>query len=205
MKTLRTLILVAGVASALSAQESSAWRGFSLGATVGLNYADSRAFTNRTESWGGEATLDLMNNKDVINARVFVGTLRSVGKDRPDLGTAFNLQGWRSGVDLTFNTPITPLKAYAGVNFNWWTGDSKNPTNLPVGGTGKPVVSFTDGAAKLGWRLGAEYRVTKAFAVSADFNVSEWRHDNKVNTRPIKGLNPVNPTWAGITLRYYPQ
>ncbi len=204
MINLRTLILAAGVDTTVTAQDSGTWGGFSIGATAGINYADSRAFTNRSTAWGGEATLDVLRGRPVINARVFVGTIRTVGKERLDLGTTFSLQGWRAGMDLLFDTPVKPLKAYAGLSFNYWTGDASTPTTA-ITGTNPPTTSFQDGAAKFGWRLGVEYRLNRSLAISADYNQSEWRHDNSINTRPVKGLNPVNPNWVGLTVRYYPQ
>ncbi len=200
MKTLCTMLLSAGVACTLLGQDSAPKR-FTVGPTLGLNYADARAFTNNTMALGAEATLHMGPSESLLQTRAYLGAIRTSGKDRPDLGTAFGLSGLRAGVDLMFKTPLSALQAYAGLNLTKWSATSSQPSTLPNGGP-EPTTSFPDKGLKFGWRLGVDYRFTDALTLGVDFNQSEWRHNNQLNTRPVKGLNPVNPSWVGITLRY---
>ena len=126
------------------------------------------------------------------------------------------LFGWRAGLDMRFRTPIKGFTPFAGFNVNWYDGlrteygevQDNQAINtryrLYPGGWG-------EGKAKMGFRFGAEYRITENWGVSIDNSVSYWMSKSNSGTpaqasltgaRYYKGINPVAPTWLNIAVQY---
>jgi len=124
------------------------------------------------------------------------------------------LFGWRLGADLRYRTPISNLTLFMGFNANWWDGmrlesgkvqriDNFNEYyTIPKG-------PWPEGKAKVGWRIGAEYRITKNWGVCWDTSVSTWLQRNDTagqgtltGTRAYKGINPVHPSWMNFAVQY---
>lgn len=130
-------------------------------------------------------------------------------------GLKQTLFGWRVGVDLRYRTPIENLTIFMGFSANWWDGaivqkgrvqdvdDFEHWYPINVG-------NWPEGKAKIGWRIGAEYRITKNWGVCWDTSVSSWMSRNgsgagqetRTGTRAYKGINPVNPSWMNIAVQY---
>jgi len=126
------------------------------------------------------------------------------------------LFSYRLGVDLHFRTPIKGFAPFAGFNVNWFDGlitqsglvqDNQNKNNqfLILAG------AWPEGQAKLGFRFGAEYRITKNWGVSIDNSITHWLSKSNdgnsgqaslTGARYYKGINPVAPTWLNIAVQY---
>jgi len=64
-----------------------------------------------------------------------------------------------------------------------------------------------DSKPKFGLRLGVEYQFNSTWGVTLDYNASEWRsqadgEDASGSTYPIKGWNPINPSWVALSIQY---
>ena len=126
------------------------------------------------------------------------------------------LFSYRLGIDMHFRTPIKGLTPFGGLNVNWfdgirthsgWVQDNTNMNNrfdLVPG-------PWPEGKAKLGFRFGAEYRITEHWGVSIDNSVTHWLSKSNDGTpaqtsltgsRYYKGINPVAPTWLNIAVQY---
>jgi hypothetical protein len=125
------------------------------------------------------------------------------------------LYGWRLGLDLRYRTPISGLTLFAGFNANWWDGERLNAGRVqdqddldhwfPI-----PQGSWPEGKAKVGIRMGAEYRITKHWGISWDTSLSSWLQrdgesygqDNLTGNKAYKGINPVQPSWMNFAIQY---
>jgi len=129
------------------------------------------------------------------------------------------LFGWRLGGDLRYRTPLKGLTLFMGFSANWWDGQRREPgtvqdiddyENFYVLEAGSKS-RWPEGKAKVGWRIGAEYRITKNWGVCWDTSVSSWmsRDDSLgqgqqtlTSDRAYKGINPVNPSWMNFSVQY---
>jgi hypothetical protein len=129
------------------------------------------------------------------------------------------LFGWRLGGDLRYRTPMDGLTLFMGFSANWWDGLRLEPGRVQHAENFNYSYYFTlpkgnwpEGQAKIGWRFGAEYRITKNWGVCWDTSVSSWMsrsgntaqlgQDTLTGTRAYKGINPVNPSWMNIAVQY---
>jgi hypothetical protein len=114
---------------------------------------------------------------------------------------------------MRFRTPIKNLTGYAGASANFYDGirntsarvpnydQPNNPFTLEPG-------SYPEGKAKLGLRIGLEYRVTEEWGISLDGNLSSWLNRGGLNPlvsgliKPVSGVNPVRPAWISVSAQY---
>jgi len=130
-------------------------------------------------------------------------------------GLKQTLFGWRIGGDMRYRTPLSGLTLFAGFSANWWdgarqeSGKVQNADNLLQYYT-IAKGQWPEGQAKIGARLGAEYRITKSWGVSWDASVASWLSRNNAyagqetltGSRAYKGINPVNPSWMNFAVQY---
>lgn len=195
MKTIVALAIVASCAAAAEPAENP----YYLRASYLSLQEDWRSF-NGGESRGHGFEIGYTHGasaENVITWGLYAGFVKSVGKMRPELDTYLSANALRMGVDVVFNTPIEPLRAYAGLNLQYWDGQQE--TNSKVLG---PKTAIPDTNAKFGLRLGVEYRITQHWGVSLDYNASEWISDQDKSTYPMTGYNPVNPSWVALSVQY---
>lgn len=170
-----------------------------LGATYVINEGDLRQYAGgKDKSFAFEMGYELIPSDEGIGASVYARYMRTFGNRRfgtgfPAGGVKLNLDAWTAGLDLTFATPIKGLVPYAGVNLNYWDG-SKSDAFLV------PKYSFEDAKAKAGVRIGLKYEITSSWVAAVDYNFAEWR-SARTEAR-IPGVNPMNPSWVGLTIRY---
>jgi len=134
-------------------------------------------------------------------------------------GMKQTLFGWRLGGDLRYRTPLRGLTLFMGFSANWWDGLRLEPGRVQHAENFNYSYYFTlpkgnwpEGKAKVGWRIGAEYRITDHWGVSWDTSVSSWLsrsgntsqigQDTLTGTRAYKGINPVNPSWMNFAVQY---
>ena len=196
MKKHLVLALLCAAAPAQVAVEGIANR-FTAGLSLVSTQGDYRSFTNQPMGFGAEATFDITRSAEVINVRAMLGVVRVNGKDREDIGTKLNLNGIRAGLDFTFQTPSPKLTPYAGIILTKWSGHADSQGSLS-----EAQATFKDNEPKFGFRVGLEYAFTNHLVLAADYNHSEWRHSKDITTTVVKGINPVNPSWMSMTLRY---
>ncbi len=215
MKRIGSYLLTGLVAASGFAQDAG--RPVYFKASHLTTFEDWRAYNGgKSFGWGFEMGYDFTKPADLASLSVFAGMVRSLGDVRHEvyqtpsgtydqIGTAFNLTGWRLGADVRFATPWKGVTPYLGLNVNWWKGD--RVSNSPVLG---PKGPFADAQAKLGVRAGVEYRINPSWAVSAEYNLSEWRSNAKDTNAngtkeanlKIAGYNPMSPTWMALSVHY---
>lgn len=196
MKKLFLMALIGVGTTTLSAQALQSDR-FTAGVSLVSTFGNYRTFTNQPLGFGVEGTYDLTRKVEPLNFRVMAGYVHVSGKDRQDLGTALTLNALRAGADLTFRTPSDKITPYVGLIFSRWMASASQPGSL------KPAaLDFSDKGFKLGVRLGVDVNLTQNVVLAADYNFSEWRHDNDISSKAIRGVNPVNPSWMSVTARY---
>lgn len=215
MKRICSYLLTGLVAASGFAQDAG--RPLYFKATHITTFEDWRAYSGgKTFAWGFELGYDFSKPGDLASLSAYAGMVRSLGDVRREiyqnpsgsnapLDTAFNLTGWRTGVDVRFETPWKGVTPYLGLNLNWWRGD--RVSDSPVLG---PKGPFQDAETKFGVRAGVEYQINPAWAVSVEYNLSEWRSNAK-DTNPngskeanlkIAGYNPMSPTWMALSVHY---
>ena len=124
------------------------------------------------------------------------------------------LFGWRFGLDMRFRTPIKGLTPFVGLNVNYYDGiiieggRVASPDNVNTYYTITPGY-WPESKAKIGMRVGAEYRITESWGVSIDGSVSTWLSKNitynpnwVTGQRHYKGINPVAPSWINFAVQY---
>jgi len=130
-------------------------------------------------------------------------------------GMKQTLFGWRIGGDMRYRTPLGGLTLFAGFSANWWDGQRlesgkvQSFENRNVYYT-IPRGLWPEGQAKIGARLGAEYRITQRWGVSWDASIASWLSRNDgyagqetlTRNKPYKGINPVNPSWMNFAVQY---
>lgn len=191
-------LLVGLVAASAFAQDAKP-KPLYFGATYVLNEGDLRKYAGgKAMSYAFEAGYELIPSDEGIGANVYARYMRTFGdrrygSDFPAGGVKFSLDTWSGGLDLTFATPIRGLVPYAGVNLNFFNGGKSDAFQ-------SPRYFFEDSKAKVGARIGIQYRFNASWSANADYNFAEWR-SARTEAR-IPGVNPMNPTWVGLTVRY---
>lgn len=169
------------------------------GATYVLNEGDLRKYAGgKAMSYAFEAGYEIIPSDEGIGANIYARYMRTFGdrrfgSDFPAGGVKLALDTWSGGLDLTFATPIRGLVPYAGVNLNYFDGSKSDAFQVPK-------YSFEDSKAKVGVRLGVQYRFNSTWSATADYNFAEWR-SARTEAR-VPGVNPMNPSWIGVTVRY---
>jgi hypothetical protein len=190
-------------AAALSAQEDSN-EPFKPYFAFGFAFAQGHAHDMTQKTWGGlgayaaEAGLefDLPNTKARLRpnfgmARILSGPPTA---SHPDL---YDLMGIYVGFDMVFEPfkqCLPGLTLTAGPSFHTWNVDKVNAF-------GDPSQGYK--GMKLGWRLGAGYRINQKFSVIMDFTQTEWRSiREEESTEFIEGFNPSRPAYFTIKGAY---
>lgn len=192
--------LLAGLASVSAFAQDASPKPIYLGATYVFNEGDLRKFAGgKVMSYAFEAGYELAPPTDIIGSRVYARYMRTFGdrregSDFPAGGTKLHVDAWTGGLDLTFATPVKGLVPYAGMNVTFYDG-SKSESFLA------PKFSFEDSKPKFGIRLGVEYQINATWSASVDYTFTEWRSASKEVS--IQGVNPLNPSWVGVSARYH--
>ena len=205
-----------GPLSVLSAQSVAEKRAYvRLGAAWSQNdlkaYLGDRAFSPIYE-----VGYDFNGPTETTGIGLYVSYLTAHGDNIERYGgLRQRLFGWRVGSDLRFRTPIKGFTPFVGFSVNWYDGqraeggtvpDIDNFQNVWVLGPG----NWPEGKAKLGMRVGAEYRITESWGISIDASVSNWyskttsspTHPSITGPRHYKGINPVAPSWINFAVQY---
>jgi hypothetical protein len=172
---------------------------------LGLALAQGHAHDMTQKTWGGlgayaaEVGLEfnLPNTKARIRpnfgmARILSGQPTEF---HPDL---YDLMGIYVGFDMVFEPfakyGLPGLTLTAGPSFHTWNVDKVNAFGDPNQGSKE---------MKLGWRLGAGYKINEKFSVILDFTQTEWRtiHED-ISTEFIEGFNPSRPAYFTIKGTY---
>lgn len=211
MRTVFALVLAPLAASTiLAAAEAPDYFRVSVLSTQGdlRAYAGGKAFGHGFEIGH---TLPLPGS-DVIGMAVFAGFMKVNGDASSRFGgLKQSLQAWRFGADFRFATPLPALTPYVGFNVNFFDGKRLNAgsVNTYDGTYALDPGPYAEGKAKLGFRLGLEYRFNERWGASVDYNHSEWYNDfakgdhiPMSGERPITGLNPINPSWLAFSVQY---
>lgn len=191
--------LLAGLLATSAFAQEAKTKPLYFGATYVINEGDLRKYAGGKErSFAVEAGYELIPSEEGIGANLYARYMRTFGERRfgtgfPTGGVKLNLDAWTGGLDLTFATPVKGLVPYVGINLNFWDG-SKSDAFLV------PKYSFEDSKVKIGARLGLQYRVNASWSAAVDYNFAEWR-SARTESR-IPGVNPMNPSWVGVTARY---
>lgn len=191
--------MLAGLMTVVASSQELQPKPLYLGATYVINEGDLRKYAGgKDKSFAFEMGYELIPSSEGIGTSVYARYMRTFGNRRfgagfPTGGVKLNLDAWTVGLDLTFATPIKGLVPYAGVNLNFWDGSKSDAFQTPK-------YSFEDSKAKVGARLGLLYQVSPSWSAAVDYNFAEWR-SARTESR-IPGVNPMNPSWVGLTARY---
>jgi len=200
--------------SALKAQSVAEKRAYvRLGAAMPQN--DLKAFLgDRAYSPIYEVGYDFNGPNETTGIGVYVSYLTAHGDNIEHYGgLRQRIFGWRIGSDLRFRTPIKGFTPFVGFSVNWYDGqraeggrvqDLDNLENVWILEPG----NWPEGKAKLGVRVGAEYRITENWGISIDGSLSNWYSRNPTvqshptGPRHYKGINPVAPSWINFAVQY---
>jgi len=216
MKHVTFLLLLGAMLAPMSAQSVAEKRlYFRLGAAMSQNdlkaYLGDRAFNPIYE-----IGYDFNGPTETTGIGVYASYLTAHGDpiERYD-GLKQALFGWRFGADLRFRTPIKGFTPFVGFSANFYDGvinqggrvqDLDNFENYWV----IPPGNWPEGRAKIGIRVGAEYRITESWGVSIDGSLSNWYSRSNTaasgptftGTRHYKGINPIAPSWINFAVQY---
>lgn len=195
MKFMKTIAALSLVASAAAASEPAETPFYARASQLYLqsDWADLNGGQKRGHGFEVGYTRPA-SEQDLITWGLYAGFVKSVGDYRVSEGVSFTTDALRFGADLNLKTPFEPLRAYAGFNIQYWSGNKVFPKGIK-----EPI---PDTNAKFGLRLGVEYRITKHWGVSLDYNAAEWISDEEKTTYPVAGFNPVHPSWYALSVQY---
>jgi hypothetical protein len=171
----------------------------------GFAFAQGHAHDMTQKTWGGlgayvaEFGLEFNLPTTTAKLRPNFGMARILSgqptETYPDL---YDLMGIYVGFDIVFE----PFKqCLPGLTFS--TGPSFHTWNVDkVNAFGDPTQGYK--GMKLGWRLGAGYRINEQFNVILDFTQTEWRtlKPNPNSTPHIEGFNPSRPAYFTLKGTY---
>jgi len=219
MKYLTHLMLAGLMLAPLSAQSVAEKRMYvRLGAAMSQN--DLKAFLgDRAFNPIYEIGYDFNGPSETTGFSVYASYLTAHGDPIEKYeGLKQALFGWRYGVDMRFRTPIKGFTPFVGLNVNFYDGVvqvsgrvqslDRYDTYYTIP-TKKDADFYPEGKAKIGMRLGAEYRITESWGVSIDASVSTWisksftyNPDWPTGQRYYRGINPVAPSWINFAVQY---
>ena len=195
--------LLAGLAAVSAFAQDAKPKPLYAGVTYVINEGDLRKYAGgKPWSYAFEFGYEVIPSEEGIGTNIYGRYMRTFGDARypsptlnvfPVNGVKLQLDTVTVGLDLTFATPIKGLVPYAGLNLNYYDG-TKTASFLA------PKYSFEDSKAKAGVRLGVQYKFNASWSAAVDYNFTEWR-SARTEAR-IPGVNPMNPSWVGLTARY---
>ena len=172
-----------------------------LGATYVMNQGDLLKYAGgKKMSYAWEFGYEILPPEEGIGINAYARYMRTFGDRRygpgfPAGGVCLNLDTWTGGIDLTFGTPVKGLIPYAGFNLNYFDGSKSDAF-------GSPKYTFGDPGPKPGVRFGVQYKFNRSWSGNVDYNFAEWREVKNPPEARLQGVNPMNPSWVGFTVRY---
>ena len=176
--------------------------------SLGITLAQGHAHDMAQTTWAGL-------NSFVAEAGLYFNLPQTTMKARPNIGfakiyskgpneehpTVYNLQAIYVGVDFIYPPfKSLPITFSTGPSFHVWNVDREDVPPAP--GQAMPYPPQGDTGMKLGWRVGATYKINEKFSVTLDYALTEWRK-NRLSTTIIPGVNPSRPGYFTIKGSYH--
>lgn len=151
----------------------------------------------------------------VTGIGVHATVLQAKGRDIPRYGgLTQDLKAFRLGADMRMRTPVAGLLARIGLGMAFYNGTRATTGTVPnLDDPTKPWImppgTYKEKKGKFGGRVGAEYQINDRWGLALDYNFSEWTSDSRIadytpvsGNRHVDGVNPVNPSWVGLSVQY---
>ena len=171
----------------------------SLGMNLNIGWDYTLADTNTTFRMG--LGLTILSGKEGNYTYVYDPNNTAVPVTTISKTTLYNVQGT---VDLLIGTPWEKVKIVTGLSVNQWRYQAASrfasgsgdilPTPHPYDLQG----SKAPGDLKVGFRIGADFQVNKAWSAEAILQMVELGGTNSESR-----LNSINPTWIQVGVKYH--
>ncbi len=184
----------------LAASTVEAQAGRNLQASFGLTSAQGDALTLTKSQTGGfnlEIGYSFSPEGYGVEFLAHAGYVRLPAKKPSSPATAedastYTLSSPHFGVDLVYRPwKGLPLALTTGPDIHVWQVDKRNTLDAP--GQGQQGL-------KLGWRVGAQYRLSDLWSFSLNYTFTEWRSNPEMPA--VNGLNPSRPAYLTAMAHY---
>ncbi|MCL1907974.1 MAG: hypothetical protein FWG12_01245 [Holophagaceae bacterium] len=212
MKTMRLMtaaLIASSISSAALRAQEEVEPLFKPFLTFGACLAQGHAHDMTQKTWGGIGSYNIEAGFEFkypygnnVKVRPNFGVARLMAdkptEENPDI---YDLHGWYVGFDLVFapfQQRLPNLSLSTGPSFHSWNVEK-------VDAVFPDEPNQHDKHIKLGWRLGASYRINEQFRVNLTFTQTEWR---TIATPPgpatihIVGYNPSRPAYFTLSGTY---
>jgi opacity protein-like surface antigen len=206
MKILRLLTALAFASSAALVAQEEKSEPFKPYLAFGFSFAQGHAHDMTQTTWKGvgqftgEFGVEFNLPTTTAKMRPNFGMAKLLATDPSDeYPNLYDMMGIYVGLDLVFEPfkqSVPGLTFSTGPSTHTWHVDKKNAF-------GDPNQHYK--GMKLGWRLGAGYRINDQFDVILDFTQTEWRtikSSDPGGTVWVPGFNPSRPAYFTLKCTY---